>query len=603
MFANVKFNHEQEIRRELYYNAPYAPFCSDDKTAGVKLPRREAFKRQYVQLNPPCNLKVFVIDIDHEDESLWNGEDVPTPNAIIRNKDNKRVHLLFRIDDILLKSEKQDVVVNDGPIQYAKAVYYGLCNKLKADRAAFNNVVSKNPFHSAYNSEFIHSRIYKLKDLAEYAEPDWSVYKWGDKENPNPESRNLSLFHKVRFIAYNSVHRYRLSSDMEGFYNAVLAECYAANTFKGKGFNNDENLPSNQIKAIAKSISTWTWNNYVGSNVNRGVMALPHHLDLKEKQQKAAEFTANKKSNRTLSALKAAVASLKNEKNKITQTNVKVLSGFSLSTVKRYWKQISGGNPVSLAVHKVSFVRESLKEVSDFTYKYELNPFRLHRFKKELNLKYVCGEIPCLFTSRYNYNHSVGRFIETGSDINIQTLKKDIRNELFKGWHVIDLAFSHGQMLNQLLSTYSDRLKSRFQSLDGHLMFFDAFSTYSHFIDNMDTYFNSWEVKTGLCAKTIKRALVALMNRAGNSKLNLLLNNKLSLLMSDAEFFEVFTVIKVAVKEIMDMGLKLRELELEVFRPYWGRGLIIHDAIMVNDEDLAKSIMKEIPFELAWKRL
>ena len=607
---NKQFLHEQEIRRDLYYSAPYAPFCSDNKTAGFQLPRRDAFKRQYVQLNPPCNYKVFVIDIDHEDESLWNNEEVPTPNVIIRNKNNRKVHLLFRIDDVLIKTVKNDVIVKDSPIQYAKAVYYGLCKKLGADRAAFNNVVSKNPFHPAFNTEFIHSQVYKLKDLAEFATPDWSVYRRGEKENPNPESRNLSLFHKVRFVAYGQVQRYRLANDMEGFYRAVLTECELENKFRGKGFKENVDLPSSQVKAIAKSIATFTWNKYKGSKVNRGVMSLPHDMDQKEKQKKAALYVAKKKKDRTINEVLKALEEVYLSGEKPTQERVANSCIHSLSTVKRYWSEVKDqyegrgdciNKKVSLAVHKVSFPRNSISVKPDVSYKYNLSVFRLNRFKAELGNIFNSSDIYKLFVSNYRLDTNSGRLIEFGSDLNIQTLKKDIRTELFRGWYEIDLTFSHGQLLGTLVCNSSAFLQSKIKSITDvngkpYGCFIEPIETYMHFISNMSEYFNSWSSRSGIDVKTIKKGLVALMNGAGEARLNKIYDGKLNKLLSDIAFFEVLTCVRLAYENIPSLSSKLRMLEVEVFKPYWGKGLIIHDSILVQTNEIATEISKQVNY-------
>lgn len=614
---NKHFLHEQEIRRDLYYNSPYAPFCSDNKTAGFQLPRRDAFKRQYVQLNPPCNYKVFVIDIDHEDESIWNNENVPTPNVIIRNKNNKKVHLLYRIDDVLIRTVKKGVIVKDSPIQYAKAVYYGLCKKLGADRAAFNNVVSKNPFHPAFNTDFIHSQVYKLKDLAEYATPDWSVYKRGEKENPNPESRNLSLFHKVRFVAYGQVQRYRLANDMEGFYKAVLTECELENKFRGKGFKVNLDLPLSQVKAIAKSIATFTWNKYKGSKVNRGVMSLPHDMDKKEKQKKAALYVANKKRERTIEQIIKAFEEVILRGEKPTQERVASSGSHSLSTVKRYWCEVKEQHQVrcdfankkdSLAVHKVSFPRNSISCKPDVSYKYNLSVFRLNRFKVELGDLFNTSDIYRSFVSNYRFDVKSGRLIEFGSDLNIQTLKKGIRTELFRGWYEIDLTFSHGQILGTLVCNSSAFLKSKIKSLTddkgiAYGCFIEPIETYMHFISNMSDYFNSWSFRSGIDVKTIKKGLVALMNGVGEARLNKIFYGKLNTLLSDISFFEVLTCVRLAYKNIPSLSSKLRMLEVEVFKPYWGKGLIIHDSILVQTNEIATEISKQVTYEHTLRKL
>jgi len=601
----------------IWHNAPYAPFCSDNKTVGSQLPRREAFKRRYIQLNPPCNIKFFVLDIDHEDEALWNNTQLPAPNAIIRNKNNKKCHLLFRVDDILVKSVKEDVEVRAEPILYANAVYYGLCNKLKADRAAFNNLVSKNPFHPDFNTEFIHSRVYKLKELAEFAEPDWSVYQRGEKENPNPDSRHLSLFHKVRHLAYQQVNQYRLGSDLESFYQFVLKECLANNRFQGAGFREDENLPASSVKAVAKSIATWTWNNYTGTGCNRGIMKLPHDMEQKQKQHKAAGYVAALKRERSLERLKLAFKKLLNENVKPTQTKVAHKAELSLSTVKRYWQEIKSSSTssvaaensnkkVSLAIHKVSSPRDLKAPALDVGYTFKISSFLLKQYSSALSLNSSLFNQEFLTsTSQYRFQPKSGRLVESSSELfNVQTLPKAIRQSVFKGWYEIDLVFSHGQMLLDVMSTYLEDVlqPAGVEETDMWKMLeIDAWSQsiahYSDFLNNFDERLTCWEKLSAVSAKKIKVALISYLHGAGRIKLDNLLSGKLSILLRDKLFVKILKIFELCRKCIKNLSVQLNYREAEVFKDYWGQLLVIHDGILVKDFCLAEKISTKIKYQ------
>ena len=610
------YSAEQAIMRDIWHSAPYAPHCSNDKRVGLQLPRKEAFSKKYVQLNPPCNIKFFVIDIDHEDTLLWNNDSAPAPNAIIRNKDNKKCHLLYRVDDILVKSVKEDVKVKDKPLNYATAVYYGLCKKFKADRAAFSNVVSKNPFHPDFDTEFLHERVYTLKQLAEYAEPDWSVYRWGEKENPNPESRHLCLFHKLRHIAYRHVNKWRLSGDSEGFYHFVLAEGLAMNQFTGKGFKEDANLAVSSVKATAKSITEWTWNKYHGTSCNRGVMKLPHDMALKEKQRKAARYAADIKHERTLKLLVECFQALGTKDNKPTQAKVALKSGISVSSVKRYWAEVllsvDDNNAkaaaikeknVSLGIHKVSFPRSVSNQSPVFAFKYELSSFVLNKHRSLLNLdaSFFLSESVSL-SANYHYSHASGRVIES-SLVNVQTLNKSTRQDLFKGWYEIDLKFSHGQMFVNVVSEHLLKLQAKQGLLSQSWSqleiesWFQLLDNYQFFITNMDLYFGEWSDLTSLSIKQLKVALVAYLHGAGKLKFNSLLDDQFTLLLSNARFKQTFNFISLCRKSISGLSLKLRTIESNVFKPYWGKALIIHDALLLNDPRLAARISDQLKFE------
>ena len=472
-------------------------------------------------------------------------------------------------------------------------------------------------FHPDFNTEFIHSRVYKLKELAEFAEPDWSVYQRGEKENPNPDSRHLSLFHKVRHLAYQQVNQYRLGSDLESFYQFVLKECLANNRFQGAGFREDENLPASSVKAVAKSIATWTWNNYTGTGCNRGIMKLPHDMEQKQKQHKAAGYVAALKRERSLERLKLAFKKLLNENVKPTQTKVAHKAELSLSTVKRYWQEIKSSSTssvaaensnkkVSLAIHKVSSPRDLKAPALDVGYTFKISSFLLKQYSSALSLNSSLFNQEFLTsTSQYRFQPKSGRLVESSSELfNVQTLPKAIRQSVFKGWYEIDLVFSHGQMLLDVMSTYLEDVlqPAGVEETDMWKMLeIDAWSQsiahYSDFLNNFDERLTCWEKLSAVSAKKIKVALISYLHGAGRIKLDNLLSGKLSILLRDKLFVKILKIFELCRKCIKNLSVQLNYREAEVFKDYWGQLLVIHDGILVKDFCLAEKISTKIKYQ------
>ncbi len=544
----------------------------------------------YVQINPPCVKKFLIFDIDHEIVSRWDNENVLTPNVIIRNKHNKKAHLIYQIDDVLMKSVNDDVIVREKPLNWLKAIYYGMCKQLGADKNVFNAITTKNPFFPGFDTEFLHSRVYTLTELANNCEPDLSVYspkKFIDLDINN-QSRVMTLFHKVRLEAYRDVERYRATGCLNEFHAHVLKLCQRENEFQGKGFKVDGNIDKAQISATAKSIAVWTWNYYRGHAKNRGVMNLDESLNKTEKHKAGALYTATQKSLKTAENLKQAYlklsSRLQSKDRKPTQRELAEFTCYSISTIKRYWRELSlkrvtdnaaskKEKQVSLGVHKVSSSPIFNKPTAVFSYVAELNVFALNNDLKTKVLNHQ-NFLECT----YRYNKNTGRTNEVGSLLNLQTTEKSLRRRLLKGWSEIDLTLSHGQMLGRILNKFSSPYAVEHKA------------AFNYFISELDTFFKDWSKLVSIDSKLIKKALVAAIHGASFRKLNEILLGKLKNLLSNLEFYEVYQAILYVRKNVNDLSKRIARMESSVFKPYWGCAVLIHDAVVVQQTDLVIEI-------------
>ncbi len=103
----------------------------------------------------------------------------------------------------------------------------------------------------------INPNLWELNDFLEYLTPPRDLPK---KANYIGVGRNCTTFDCTRQWAYRQVLSYKISSNQAAFHKAVLDYCEEFNKV---------NFPTNplhysEIKAIAKSISKWTWTTYTG---------------------------------------------------------------------------------------------------------------------------------------------------------------------------------------------------------------------------------------------------------------------------------------------------------------------------------------------------
>ena len=156
--------------------------------------------------------------------------------------------------------------------------------------------------------------------------------------------------------------------------------------------------------------------------------------------------------------------------------------------------------------------------------------------------------------------------------------------------------FSHGQILNELIHSVSLILDSY-----DNLIWNEALSDFNFFIDNLDDCFSYWALICGLDLKKIKIALVALIHGAGVVKFNDLLDNHLDLLSLNLEFYRVITLIRLARRYIDKLSLKIRQLEVMIFEPFWGKCLLIHDGVLTDDPFLRNEILAHLDYRYKYK--
>lgn len=322
----------------LYDLAPKKPYCTDLKGAGLIIRSRDsAFTRSYVQHNPPALCHWLTFDQDHENLTLWEEANLPEPNLIVRNLENRRAHVSYAIESVCTSEAGRP-----GPMAYAQAIQAAYCEKLKAD-PGYTGLITKNPMHEDWHVWELHSHVYKLGELAKFV--DLQRRYWTRKRAANREhyglGRNCALFHRTRFWGYDHVPWHRDNGTVHNeWMELVLERCDQYNVFH-------EALPYSEVKSTAKSVGNFCWFKYwpTGKRVRRGLMAeelsgseLP--LDLAARQRLSARRTHTVRRSATEEKIIAAIGELTRTGQKITKAVVGRMIGISRQKVSESYSHL-----------------------------------------------------------------------------------------------------------------------------------------------------------------------------------------------------------------------------------------------------------------------
>jgi hypothetical protein len=313
-----------------YREAPYLPRCSDNKTAAIVRPKDYAVRYPYMQVNSPNKVSWLVFDLDHSDGLIWEKNDLPAPNFIVRNRKNGHSHLYYAIVPVCTSENARAK-----PVQYMKAVYEAMAARLNAD-PSYSGPVAKTPGHPWWHTWEIHGYEYELGELADHVElatkPPWSK---GPDFDAVAHSRHELLFEDLRYYAYSIVNRERQKGSFQSFWRLLDAYAHNKNTFRHRGFS--MNLTIAQVKATVKSVARWTWDRYTGnSRCHRGVMQLDNAIDITIKQQLSAKRTHDIRKKNTESKIRLACRALLDQGKTINQLTVAEQAKLTRQTISKY---------------------------------------------------------------------------------------------------------------------------------------------------------------------------------------------------------------------------------------------------------------------------
>jgi hypothetical protein len=352
MIAPAYMSTNSPVNR-LYCSMPHSVRCSMQNNATRKAGRAQAFAFPYMQVNHRNLKNWLVFDLDHDNPFIWEDVGLPPPNIAVISKGNypdngftkdkpKRTsHLYYAIPGVATSSNARQ-----HPIDYMKAVYKAMAILLDAD-PSYAGPVAKTPNHPRWTTIEYHNDQYELGELAEYVELN-PVSCWSNAPTleSNPNSRNCTLFDITRFYAYSQVAKARKKMRLPQFEQILFSYALAQNRFAENGLFK-ENLTSEEVRAIVKSVARFTWERYRGGGKLRGVMQLDDSLPLKERQRQGALYRASKARKEYFLKVRTGINQLKAEGKKITQAAVARAIGVKRQTVAKYFeKALAECNPI-----------------------------------------------------------------------------------------------------------------------------------------------------------------------------------------------------------------------------------------------------------------
>lgn len=231
---------------------PLRPYATDRLSDGIFRYRRPvAMGKKYVEANPEALSNLLVVDVDHTDAVLRALSSVgshPMPNAVVENPANGHAHAVWALAEPVTRTE----YAHRKPVAYAAAVTEGLRRALDGD-AGYSGLMTKNPLHADWATEWIHDDLFTLAGLEEALGGHMPPERWRQtkrqRENAVGLGRNCNLFETARTWAYREVRHHW--GDSAGLHVAITAEVHARNAAFA------EPLPFTEAKAIANSIHRW----------------------------------------------------------------------------------------------------------------------------------------------------------------------------------------------------------------------------------------------------------------------------------------------------------------------------------------------------------
>lgn len=239
---------------------PSRPLCSDSPTREglYRLPLVAALDRLLIQPNTAKRVVCLCFDVDREGAAIdWSDRNAPAPNLTVKNPANGHAHLIYLLTAPVAVSD----VARIKPVLFMAAVQEGLRRALEADRG-YAGVVVKNPAHKHWQTHEWRSEPYLLEDLAEYVTlPTAAELRKRSKQTDYAGlGRNCTVFEVARKQSYSLVRDYWRPGGSVAFAAAVLELVEASNH---RDIGNP--LDVRECRAIARSISRWTWQHFTPS--------------------------------------------------------------------------------------------------------------------------------------------------------------------------------------------------------------------------------------------------------------------------------------------------------------------------------------------------
>lgn len=259
------------------FNQPlhHTLLCSNDLEFGTHLRRKAyALMHHYIQFNDHF-IKFLVLDLDRK-KCFWDWyeRNLPAPHYIVANPKNGHCHYIYALAVPICRTDNARLK----PLEYFAKIQQAYTKALDAD-PQFAGLLTKNPNSSKWSVSQFATEPYTLDYLADFVDLPQKIVK----RDAVGEGRNCFLFHSIRKFAYAEVLFYKANgAKQDDFYRVILAKLEKLNVF-----SNAPSLGLNELKAIAKSVSKWTWRNFTLAKFSEIQTARSHRRTSVQRNQLA----------------------------------------------------------------------------------------------------------------------------------------------------------------------------------------------------------------------------------------------------------------------------------------------------------------------------
>jgi hypothetical protein len=347
------------------------------------------WKRHYIAHATEKFINAIIIDIDSNvtaDAILSVLPPNLRPTSIIGLKRKRKDKVYFERPHVrfnLRTPVKKDSIKQLNWLKSITAEIQRLISHVATVDSQTPAYVTKNPLSGKWDFETFNEYAFKEYDLKELSQildlkNTCNFYDKSCTKNKNvvvslfstpakskkkaktaEESRNCEIFNTVRFQSYNM--KYKVSS-YHHLYDFVVNACHEMND------EYREPLSSSEVKAIARSISYWTWNKYTGSGdvKNRGAARkyINDDDDIRKRQQKGAYYSHKVRTSKAIEAIAKAISEAKKKNIRITKKIISEMSEVSLTSVKKYWNEAQSDNVICIT--------DSDRKLADLPSNYEI---------------------------------------------------------------------------------------------------------------------------------------------------------------------------------------------------------------------------------------
>ena len=242
---------------------PSRPYCADRLEEGLLIrSKQSALRRRHVQLNSPACFTWMPLDLDRPDAADAHDQaGLPQPNVIVVNRENGHAHAAY----LLATPVARHVNSRIAPLRFYGAVERGLARRLGADRH-YAGLIIKNPLHADWTVEWRRDQPYTLPELARWlSASDMAL----DRSVPTTlgAGRNVTVFEELRAVAYREVLRFK--RDDAGTAGRAVFQARMEAVALDINMQFLAPLRQTEVRAIAKSVSKWTWSRFSQAKFSR----------------------------------------------------------------------------------------------------------------------------------------------------------------------------------------------------------------------------------------------------------------------------------------------------------------------------------------------